>query len=193
MNLAIIDNFAPNPEEIRAFALEHDFGKVPVYDGVAYPGYVVPKDAGFTDYYEGIMSVGLGRRVRILMQIFAKLEDGKTTPQWIHSDNTCASHAAVHYLCDHKGQGTQFWKHKQHQVESLEEWLEKQPLTAEDATDIFESGQSEDEWERTDYAESKFNRLIYYPSRRFHSRASKEGVGVGETARLTLATFFDFV
>lgn len=189
--LTIIDDFAPNSEEIRAFALEHDYTSPTIYEGVEYFGYKQPKDKRFTEYYQGIMAARLGFEVVIHGQIFAKLQDGATTPQWIHSDDTCAAFAAVHYLCDIPHQGTQFWKHCKHGVSTLAEWHAAEPLTEQTAQQIRADGQTADAWEKTDYADSKFNRLIYYPANRFHSRASKEGVGQGDECRLTLATFFD--
>lgn len=189
--LTIIDDFFASPESIREFALSHDFNQKPEYDGHVYEHFAPVKDDRFLRWLEAVMSARIGAQVQIKLGTFTCLKDGNTSPQWIHSDDICASHAAVFYLFDGSGHGTSFWRHRELNAHCLQDIKGSAELLP---GKLFADGQDRDAWELTDVADSRFNRLIFYPSSRFHSRTQKYGFGNSpENARLTLAVFFDLV
>lgn len=192
--LTIIDDFLPNALEIRGFALSHDFTQKPEYDGHVYDRFAQVKDERFLRWLEPQLAAVIGADVEIKLGTFTCLLDGQGSPQWIHSDDICATHAAVLYLFDRPGYGTAFWRHRGYEANNLAEAIQKHPHLPETsfAATLQFDGKNEDAWARTDLADSKFNRLIIYPSNRFHSRAVQYGFGdKPENARLTLAVFFN--
>lgn len=191
-NLTIIDNFFQDAGHLRNYALEMDFSKPPEFDGVLYPGFAPIKDKAVIGYIEDSISEAMGCLVTIDGACVTAGTEALSTQQWIHSDNTCAPFAGVIYLFDKPGFGTAFWKHKETQAEGMMEFVSKANSTPEDiAATLQAHGVDESKWDRTDYAESKYNRLIAYPSDRFHSRYPEIAFGnAPSNCRLTIAIFF---
>lgn len=192
--LTIIDNFFAEPEAIRQFALSHDFTQAPEFDGHKYEHFAPVKDPRFYGWIENELSAVIGHNVAVRIATFTCLQEGEGTQQWIHSDNPCASHAAVVYLFDKPGYGTSFWRHNSLRQEYCD--LRDGNGTIQDqlVMELREDGKTTAAWTETDRANSEFNRLIFYPSTRFHSRSVEHGFGSSpETARLTLAVFFDIL
>lgn len=196
-NLTIVDDFFPDPQVVREMALSHDFTQEPEHDGHKYPGFAPVKDDRFLRYLEGLLLQSTGTEFSIRMAHFAAGTADHRTVQWIHADNGCAKFAGVVYLFDEPGCGTAFWQSadtKAHGLKDHLEWLKipDKGWVENIAYDIQEAGKSQDHWTRTDYADSRFNRLIVYPTDRFHSRWPEHGFGdKPENCRLTLAIFFD--
>jgi len=198
-NLTIIDNIFPHPEEVRAFALTQDFSVAPVVDGHAYKGFSQITDAPFGQYLTDHIAQALGLNVSVKIACVV-MGTAEPTQQWIHADNPAANFAGVIYLFDRPNHGTAFWKHValSSSAETLtafmKEWLEAGNPVEEASQYLQIAGTEEAEWTRTDYAESKFNRLIVYPTDRFHSRWPREAFGTTpENCRLTISVFFDIV
>ena len=192
--LTILDDFFPEYEAIRAFALTHDFDQAPEYDGHTYPGFAPVKDPRFGEYLAGLLSEVTGCRVGIRMACFTAGRESFETVQWIHADTLCSSHAGVVYLFDRPGFGTAFWRHRELGEDSLttasRECLNAEALAAR----LQHDGQTDAAWQRTDYADSRKNRLIFYPADRFHSRYPQQAFGdAPDNCRLTLAIFFDIL
>lgn len=193
-NLTIIDGFFQEPEVIRQFALSHDFTQAPEFDGHTYPGFAPIKDPRFTAALERRLADAIGSEVKVKMGAFVAGKEGFSTQQWIHSDNSCASFAGVCYLFDKPTFGTMFWRHQETGAHGLQS--HRSALKDVDDTEFVErlreEGRDFDAWHRTDYADSRFNRLIFYPTDRFHSRWPETAFGdAPENCRLTLAFFFD--
>lgn len=191
-SLNIIDNLFQDAGHLRSYALEMDFSKPPEFDGVLYPGFSPIKDKAVIEYLEQCISEAMGCSVNIDGACVTAGTETLSTQQWIHSDNTCAPFAGVIYLFDKPGFGTAFWKHKETQAEGLIEYVSNTDSTPEViAATLQAHGSDESKWDRTDYAESKYNRLIFYPSDRFHSRYPEVAFGdAPSNCRLTIALFF---
>ena len=195
-SLTILDDFFPDFDAVRAFALSHDFTQEPEYDGHAYPGFAQVKDERFAGYMASLLAEATGCNVGIKIAAFVAGTEAFETQQWIHADNTCASHAAVVYLFDQPGFGTAFWQHIGTKSDSLQKHLSHfTDLPADSVAQVLQTqGRSEAMWTRSDYADSRKNRLIFYPSDRFHSRYPQAAFGdEPENCRLILTAFFDIL
>jgi hypothetical protein len=190
-SLGIIDKFAPNFEEIRRYGLSLDYSVPPTYDGHEYPGFSPPLDPRFTLSYTEAMAGVFGIRPKIQLQAFVYLRDHESTKQWIHSDGICAKYASVHYLFDGSGHGTQFWRHVEFDADTMSHVVSE--LSVQQLSEKFQrEGNDESFWVRSDLADSRPNRFIWYPSDRFHSRAQQCGfTSTDGNGRLVLVTFFD--
>ena len=190
-SLGIVDNFAPNLQEIKRYGLCLDYSIPPIYDGHEYPGFSPSLDPRFTLSYAAKMAGVFGVHPRIHLQAFVFLKDGESTAQWIHSDGICAKYASVHYLFNESGHGTQFWKHREFNADDMSSVLS--PLSVNELSEKFQQEGNDDSfWVRTDLADSRENRFIWYPSDRFHSRAQRCGFTSADgQGRLVLVTFFD--
>ncbi len=195
-NLTVIDDFLHDPKGVRDFALGHDFSQVPVYDGHEYPGFAPVKDGDRVKaYLGGRISQAIGGDVAISMACVVKGTEGFSTQQWIHADNGCGGFAGVLYLFDRPGYGTAFWRHKETKADGLAEYVKfHEGAGAGDiAGSLQAQGQTQSAWDRTDYVESQFNRLIIYPTDRFHSRWPEKAFGTKpDDCRLTMSIFFNF-
>ena len=183
----VIDDFFPDYGEVVEFARSHSFEEAPEYDGHKYPGFTPVKDERFVGYVAELMkhAMNLGG-VKVHMAAFTSAREGFKTQQWIHCDNSCAKYAVVIHLHDHPSRGTKFWRHPDY-GDGLQT-----NLTNHEITCLQERGKSIDGWHETDYVDSKPNRLVFYPTYRFHSRWPEEGIGgtVAES-RLTMVLFVD--
>ncbi len=203
MNLAfsVIDNFFPDPSQIREFALEHDYSSANEMDGHKYPGTARFKHPRFESYLAGMMSAAIGARVEINVSAFVLAKEGEFTEQWIHADSNCAKWAAVIYLFDgHHEHGTAFWRHKESdQVEMAQPFYDALGVDVSDEEQVDAlvakvKAESDDEskWSLAGFSEAKMNRLIYFNSKLFHSRYPRHAFGDSpETGRLITVVFFD--
>lgn len=193
-SINVIDSFFVDPHGVREFALTHDFTQAPEFDGVKYPGFAPVRDTRFTQWLERAMTEAIGADVKINIAAFVAGTEAFETQQWIHSDNACSRFAGVFYLFDNPGFGTAFWNHKETGFGSFSELVKSCPPDEhKDLVDAMQArGRHEDGWIKTDYTESVFNRFIYYPTDRFHSRWPRQAFGVKPiNCRLTLAVFFN--
>lgn len=187
--LTILDDFLPNPWEARHFGLSHDFTQAPEFQGHRYEHFAPVADEKFTAWVADKLSAAIGLPVRVNIATFTRLMEGETTQQWIHADNPCSGHAAVIYLFEgHHEHGTSFWLHPQlGSVQPAE-------VSAELAESVRAIGNDPSAWRELDRASAAFNRCIFYPASRFHSRTQRFGFGATpEDSRLTLALFFDIL
>jgi hypothetical protein len=195
-SLNIVDNIFPEPQSLREFLLsEHDFSEAPEFEGRKYPGFTPIKDPRFAQFLAQRVGAAIGANVLPQMVLLAAGTEGFETQQWIHCDTTCASFAGVIYMFDKPGYGTQFWRHALG-AETLPEFTKQREGEDPEATAVMlqEHGRSQEWWEKTDYADSKFNRLIFFPTNRFHSRWPKTAFGdKPENCRLIITFFFDIV
>lgn len=201
ISLQVIDDFYPDPQQVRDFALEHDFGKGVEMHGHVYPGTVQPKKASFTQWFTGLLSQTLQVGVNLKGTAFVSAKAGEFTEQWIHADTICATHAAVIYLFNGRHQhGTALWRHLETnccvQDQEFYDRLHvdvKNPQQVEDlVSKIRAEGESEDAWQMASFTEAKFNRLIVYPAKHFHSRYPRDAFGdTVENSRLIQVVFFD--
>lgn len=196
LSLAIIDNFFPEYEEARQFALEHDFEQKLTFsvDGHQYPRHAPIKDEAFKKHVASLITVALNLGgVDIKHAAFVSAVKGFKTQQWIHADNLCAQFAAVCHLHDVKNTGTMFWHHRDFGHDLVP------PVSEEQAAQLREDGKGDQldnleicPWRRTNYVDSHPNRFYLYPTSKFHSRWPRESdISDSEQARLTMVLFFN--
>lgn len=182
-----IDEFFPDYDEVVEYAKTHDFSVAPIYDGHEYPGFTPVRDQSFIDYTAELLKQAMNLAdVKVHMAAFVSAREGFKTRQWIHCDNSCAKYAVVIHLHNHPHRGTKFWQHPDygHGLHTN--------LTDHEIECLREQGMKADGWHPTDYVDSRPNRLVFYPTYRFHSRWPEDGIG--ETvvdSRLTMVLFVD--
>ena len=178
-SLIIVDDFAPNPQQVRLLALGSDFGTYP-FQGVMYKGVGGSNQPNL----EKEIARALGP-VKLVLSFFRLGTPGNDPTTYIHADRNCAEWAGVLYLSrpqDCRG-GTAFWTHPEHgdRVPAQADW-----------TRLNSEGADESLWKMNGLAGMKFNRFVAYRSDLFHSRYPKEAWGTGPTdGRLIWTCFFN--
>ncbi len=201
VTLNVIDDFYPDPQQVRDLALEHDFSQGETFDGHTYPGTVRPKHEGFVGYFRLLLQNALKANVTIKGTAFVSSLDGQFTEQWIHADTICAQWAAVIYLFDgHHEHGTALWRHRasdkvlqdQDFYDALGVDVTNPEQVEEFVQQIKTEGEDEKYWQMAGFSEARFNRLIAYPAKHFHSRYPRHSFGgTVENGRLVQVCFFD--
>lgn len=197
LTTAVADDFFKNAFNVRAFALAHDFNVAPEFQGHRYKGCVPVADPKLLSELEAGLAKIHGAPCKVTLAFFRLSLHNEDTPVWIHPDSSCDEMAAVVYLTRplYCYGGTAFWKHRglgldyypdmaDCELNSIVpgQWLAEQ---------VNQDGQSSDAWEMTGLVSMKFNRLVTYPTKLFHSRYPKESFGNNQDdGRLILAAFY---
>jgi hypothetical protein len=192
-SLQVIDGFLPAgvAAAARREALDLDFSDK-VYKGERYPKVAfLPHE--WTVILAGQLELAVRARVRVRLSFVRVSGAGDDTPQWIHADDGEAAYAAVFYLSEPHGEGeegTAFWRHREYGADEINPagesaaWVER----------LNRDGHDDEAWERVGFAAQRFNRLLWYPTRLFHSRFPKESPGDSfASSRMIWAAFFDVV
>ena len=194
-SLTIIDNLLPENTalRLRREVLSQEFKDVP-YMGGLYQGtnmeFAPPEiPQAISDFF--------ARNIEVKVQAFRSGHEETKLHVNIHADNPISIWASVYYLNlpeDCQG-GTAFYQMKEtgwHDMPTQKildesghdlDWVRDKWVTPED-------------WNMTDLAAMRFNRLIIYPTKRFHSRFPLQGWGKKESpehARLVWVSFFDLI
>ncbi len=193
-DLIILDNFLPE----REYRLVHQDAVCKKYSGVAYMG----------DVYGGIANPSIPFRWSVLNQklgggvipginMYRCSLDESDLVTWIHADTGMISEYAFVYYLSNSNQfsGTAFWNHKDLGISTLSSELIKEwkddSILEEMLVSLDQDGMEMDMWKMEDFAIAKPNRLIVYPTSRFHSRFPKSGWGTGPwDGRLIHVGFF---
>ena len=204
--IAIVDNFADDPDQLIAFACEAHFEKI----GAFYPG---PRARAPSAYMTGVASIvapvvsalfGGGDSLRLDRALFSIA----TTPpkeltlaqRFPHIDSVNErAIAIVHYLSQNEFGGTAFYRHRATGFESVSEARHARYLDKL-KSDILKFGEPSPAYiagdttlfEQIGRVEAKFNRAVIYRSNQLHCAilpndaplpvAPREG-------RLTIASF----
>lgn len=191
--LLVKDDFLPNPEEVRAQAVAGKFETHTGPDGAIYTNIQIRPRQEFKALLEDLFRYEVEQHLTMVRANYA----GELPHNPVHSDQICAEYACVLYLntpAQCQG-GTAFWKHKKLGWESLptEKTLRAHGKSPKREFAKIDADWSNPEaWEQTLLAEMKFNRLIAYPSRRFHSRWPHTAFGTSpDDVRLIWVSFFN--
>lgn len=192
LRVETIDDFLPNPQEFRDLAIKAPFYDIRGPDSVMYKNINVRPSNEFED----LLSQRLGRKAKIGYSLLRVSYDKEIANAAIHSDNTYDEFAGVLYLNppDQCKGGTAFWRHKKYGFTHFPSEQEirrmgKSPTRV--YTDIHNSYNDEDQWEQTHLAEMKFNRLVTFETKAFHSRYPIRAFGnTTSDARMIVALFF---
>lgn len=169
----VVDDFLPQPERFREAALKQEFGPMEFGDH-SYDGFSGDFKLMSVPGMAGVFARVLGFPFRIEMDYWRVGVSGDRLTSWIHCDAACGEIAAILYLSEPApGSGTAFWKHRELG------WHEAPEHAVDEETNerlIAESHDGE-AWEMTDLVHGRYNRLVIYPARRFHSRYPKDAEG----------------
>lgn len=177
LNLIVIDDWLPDPDKIRSFALKQNFTTTGTFPGVrsrwintSYKEFI---DTELTSIFG---KKPIHKKASTQFQLVTGMEG--PTSNWIHHDlNTWAG---VLYLSPDAPleYGTSLFRHKETKI------MYGRDTTTEDHL-------NPDEWEETSKIGNIYNRLILYNGEIYH-RSTTTGYGDKlENSRLTQVFFFD--
>lgn len=176
--ILVVDNAVADPIALRtrAFAEGVAFTELSIQGDGVYPRSCIVEIPELVEEVERT----IGRKLSTVGTGFRLCYGGETPQSFVHADMAYGTISAVLYLTlpDHCQGGTAFWKHK---------------FTGKESNDgLIQDWKDPDMWEQTRLVDMKFNRLVVYPSDRFHSRWPQEAFGTGpENGRLTAVGFFN--
>ena len=195
MNTALIvaDDFTPNPTEIRSAALAGEFGTVN-HQGADFTGISKQGEPDLKARIEALV----GFAINITLSCFRVNYTGENPNSWIHADQTEADYAVVFYLNlpEQCRGGTGFWRHRVYGWDAMptEDQIKAAGETPGQEFDhsMLQDWSTKEIWELHSLVGMKFNRLIVYPTRCFHSRVPFDGFGsTPRDGRLIWVCFFN--
>ena len=161
MELIVFDNFLDDPHARRKQALESKFESTEA-TGVVFPGIAR-------------LQTEDSRRIKPYAphthcdEFFRLTLNDDRLPTYIHNDAAMARWTGVLYLNEAGVGGTAFWQHKA--TRSIK------PTLYHDIEQFQEDGTKPEKWELRFVVEMKWNRLILFDSRLWHSPFPREGWG----------------
>lgn len=192
--LTVIDEFLPDPNQVRDRVVASEFGKRTGPDGETYSGISVHNEPEIIDRIREY----IGREVEMKMAFFRVDLKNELPHCWVHSDNICAEFAGILYLNppDSCSGGTAFWRHRTLRIDAMPTEGELSLITSESRNDfekrIGEEWKRLGAWDMVGFVGMKFNRFAIYPTRCFHSRYPFEGYGTTpQNGRLVFVCFFN--
>jgi hypothetical protein len=184
-SLLVIDNFAPDPEAIRERVVASEFGTVTGPDGMEYTGISLQGNLGLLP----LLSAAVGFEVDPVMS-FCRLNLDKELPNTaVHADTICAEYASILYLNtdDQCHGGTGFWRHKPTGLYAMPD-----TMPPDEEQEMVKQWQEQSFWQLAGFVGMRFNRLIVYPTKMFHSRYPLEAFGNNpQNGRLIWLCFFN--
>lgn len=190
MTLLVIDNFYPNPDLVRDFALSQEFnltGAFPAVRGGYYlPDQTVEKIQKLIKPMSGEIVMWTGDYgVFQLCTAFDR--------SWIHADNRKTDPqdlqiwAGVVYLTPDAPltAGTKFYRHKETQLPVKSFYFQSVVKEDQYKKEVYDFTK----WEEVDTVANVYNRAIFYRGDRFHIANHYFG-HTKEDARLTQTFFF---
>lgn len=195
--LSIIDDFLPGDwcEKLRREVIEQGFTTELIKESPDHPPapyYTVNMKRDMTEFFQHV-GKAIGQEVEMKMGAFRLGEYASHLHNYVHADHTCAQLACVYFLNppNQCTGGTAFWRHKKHRWDAMptQEELDTAKYTIEE---LREDWQKPEAWDMLTLAGMKTNRLIVYPTQKFHSRWPWTGFGdKPENSRLIYAGFFN--
>jgi hypothetical protein len=176
--VSILDDAMADPLAYRARALAATFRTVSdgaaTFHGIA-PG-LAELGALIEHRYPGF---------KVEHSFFRKSPSGQIEPHFIHCDRSMGEWSAVLYLTPNPpaGDGTMFWQRTD--TEAIGSDAVHIADYAADAVAWFDMRH----WMPRYRVAAKFNRLLLFPSRLYHSRALADNYGDGDEARLIQMVF----
>lgn len=192
--LLVVDNFAPNPMEIRDKALKAGFGPV-VHFGDTYNHIGLSYDPGLVPAIEA----AVGFPIVPKMQFFRCDTEEDVLKCAVHADVVCAKYASLLYLVPPQrcSGGTAFWTHGAYGWDSMPTQGQVRQVGEDPATygdKLGEDWKHADRWTMNGFVSMRFNRFITYPTDRFHSRFPFGSFGDNfEDGRLIWVCFYDML
>lgn len=177
--VVIVDDFLPNPDEVRQFALSQEFATKGNYPGLrsgsfatlehklAFERIMGRRISYWPDQYNGSFQITTGRN-----------------RSWIHRDLT--DYSAIIYLTPDgpPDGGTLVYRHKELKIERDSEG------TAEQVKQMNDDSGNENNWDVVDKIGYKYNRIVIFTGRRSHKSDQYFG-STREDGRLFQLFFFN--
>lgn len=184
-DLAVVDNFLPDPHKLLSQAQLAKFGPYVGQDGETYERVSEFHNKDLID----ALNVYMGRPIDLLGMGFRLNFNNENPNHAIHSDLGWGTYALVLYLSTPPSgevSGTAFWTHKA---------TGKERILGQDL-DLLRKieGHWDDveQWQQDQFVISKFNRASIYRSELFHSRWPFEAYGSTiDDGRLIAVAFFN--
>ena len=172
--IRVHDDVLPDPLAYRAMALQQRFQAV--QDGPV----VFQRMAPCANPALMLWIVQRYPQLTPTLTFFRQGARDQPEPHYVHTDASMGEWTGILYLTPHppEGDGTAFWRSKD------TGWI-KGLQVEHDAAHWFDATK----WDRWHLVEAKFNRLVLFQARLYHSRAIRENYGHGDDARLTQNTF----
>jgi len=195
-DIIVVDNFLQNPDYVRKYALEQQYGKL---GGKNWPGRDSVETHGEKEMTKACSEV-VGQQLVIKPEnkcsYFRHTRIGEYGKQHIHFDpNPGLVWAGVYYLTPivHPTGGTKFWKHTATGWEKMptdKEGMKYGLKTHDDMLNFFNTeGKDESRWTELDNVAFKYNRLVMFNPSMWHSNGDWFGT-THEDARLVQLFFF---
>lgn len=194
--LVVIDDLLPNPDEVREAVLNQEFKDVIGPDGAPYKNIgtnVVP------DIYSKIADIYGRDKIDVKLSFVRMDPEGSETHSFCHADKICANYAALLYLNppEQCSGGTAFYRHKPTGLDALPSDAAVQMLGMELGrfhNTMTNETKNPDSWDMVGFVGMKFNRLITYPSKMWHSRFPHASFGkTKQNSRIVQVVFFDLM
>lgn len=185
------DDFIPNPDPVREFALSRKFETVE-YDGHNYAGIGQQVDPTIEYYLRILMG-----EIRIRMSFYRLSPEDDIPTAWVHCDPGCGEYACVLYLsvAADTQRGTAFWMHRSTRLDRIptQEELEQLGMDVEEFEALMtRDANNEKRWLLRSLIGLQYNRLLIYRAELFHSRFPYRSFGADkQAARLIWVGFFD--
>lgn len=188
--ITVVDDFLPDPDEVRNKIIAEGFRDMP-FEGVTY--HTV--NPTLPDVIPHCLNQLYGCGVHMHVAAFRQGKLDSPLHNLVHADNSCATLAAVLYLnpSPQPGSGTAFWQHRYTgwDQQPTESCLQDANLTIEEFCKDWHDSEA---WIMQSLVGAKYNRLVTYPTVKFHSRWPWRGFGyTDDNARLIWAGFFDLL
>jgi hypothetical protein len=195
-NIIIVDDFYPNPDSIRNYALNAEYEKL---GGRNWPGRDSVNEFhinGLMEQVSNIVGEPLTTKPCNKSSYFRMTKENEYGSQDIHFDpNPGLIWAGVCYLTptEHLQGGTKFWRHNEYgweQSPSLKEGVERGIANNQEMKKFFETdGKDHTKWTEMLNVPFRYNRLILFRPWLFHSNGELFGT-TDENARLVQLFFF---
>ncbi len=173
--IIVLDDFLNDPEKYRELAIGADF-KTFTFEAETFHG-IYP--LALTELVPTRISQ-MFPSADPTLSFLRKSPFGQVEPHFIHTDIDMGNWSAILYLNPEppKGDGTTFWTHSRSGT-----------IGSIIPHERSEEGMTARGWAVRESVQSKFNRMVFWPSWLFHSRSIPENWGEGDEARLTQVTF----
>ncbi len=173
MNIRVIDDFIHDPGVYRHTALALPFIDVPA-DGKIFRGMAF-SNLKMEQAIPGIRA--LSPDAGPTASFFRKSPLGQVEPNYIHSDAEMGDWTGILYLNPEPvdEDGTVFWRHRRTNSLTGEDWKAE--------------GHSIPMWDEICRVPAKFNRLLLFDAKLYHSRSLVQNYGEGDDARLIQVIF----
>ncbi|RUL77528.1 DUF6445 family protein [Dyella choica] len=209
LRLCIIDNFYPDPDLVRRYALSLPFKEMESsQEKTYYKGQLTMPQHGFSQVGLELIADQLRKLIYWHMPtgefrlIFEREQDDPDRKTWVHFDSMVTRYAAIVYLnepsqCEG---GTAFYRHRETGWDDVPDfessaWREAMARTNKTPETLLKTFEKDgfdidSKWDQLAAVPMRFNRCIVFDSRQFHARLSGFGRS-SDDGRLTQNFFFN--